>query len=439
MKLSRYYIFFLILFSGSLYAQQIINISGKIFDIADKETLPGASITEQIQKTGTTTSLNGEFNLKLRKGRVHIKISYIGYHTLDTIFDLYKPIELSFYLQQEIIQIEETVVQANAPNTRLGSTETGMTKLSMKEIAYLPVLFGESDPLKVLQLTPGIQSGQEGNTGFYVRGGGVDQNLILYDDAPIYNAGHLMGFYSVFNTDAISHIKLVKSGFSASYGGRISSIIEVNSAEPNTEKWGASANLGLISSRAMINGSIIKDRVSTLVSVRKTYLGLILQPLLKPVFKKSSSFFSSSSYSFYDVNAIISAKLTNKDRLKISFYSGNDNFNFHKKSSGLKTAMEWGNVASSAKWVHVFSDRFSWDVSGSFSQYNFYLDGGLSGYDLAMHSGVEDILFKSRLIWIPHPAHKVKAGGEYVDHLFIPNDIAANAGEYDLSFINKRL
>lgn len=435
-------IFFLLLVLSPtiLSAQEIITISGKIIDKTSKESLPGASIIEKEQMAGTTSGLDGGFNLKLHQGKIHLRVSYLGYNAIDTVVHLNLSAELEFYLEQEFIHLEETEIKADAPSARLGSVEMGMTKLNMKEIAYLPVLFGETDPLKILQLTPGIQSGQEGNTGFYVRGGGVDQNLILYDEAPIYNAGHLMGFYSVFNTDAISHIKLIKSGFSASYGGRISSIIEVNSAEPNDEKWGGSANLGLISSRAMVEGPIVKNKVSALVSVRRTYLGLIVQPLLKPVFNESSSFFSNSTYKFYDVNAVVFARLTAKDRLKISFYAGNDDFGFHKKSSGLNTDMEWGNVVSSATWIHVFSNRFSLDVSGAFTRYNFYLDGGLSGYDLGMHSGVKDFLVNTGVIWIPHPAHQVKAGVEYIDHLFVPNDIDANTGEYDLSFpgLNER-
>ena len=438
MKLLKSYKPFIIVFFTCLYLNnvnsQVFTLSGQVRDKNSNKVMAGAVIYDNINKTGTTSGPDGKFFMRLPKGKVQLSVRYIGYTNIDTVFYFKENIILVLNLIESIYLSEEVVVVGEQKDKNIREVKSGFTKLNFKEINHLPVLFGEADPLKILQLTPGIQSGKEGNTGFYVRGGGVDQNLILLDGVHLYNAGHLMGFFSVFNPDVVSSINLSKSGFSAYHGGRLSSVLEVNTVKPDLDEWHFSGGIGVISSRFCVNGPIKKRRSGLLIAARRTYFDILIQPLFKNALEKVSTFFTNSSYNFYDINASYYNKFGNNDQLSFTFFKGADHYTFFRDVTGLRTGSDWGNMSGSVKWQHLFHSKLSMDHMVSYTQYDFFLFGNQSDYYFSMNSGVNDYSYKSRIMWLPNNNHKIISGWEYIYHIILPNKIETRAADYDLDF-----
>jgi len=277
------------------------------------------------------------------------------------------------------------------------------------------VVLGEVDILKTLQLLPGVQSAGEGNSGFYVRGGGNDQNLILLDEAVVYNTGHLFGFFSVFNSDAIKNTTLFKGGMPANYGGRLSSVVDVSMKEGNMKTYHASGGIGIISSRLTVEGPIQKDKSSFMISGRRTYIDFLIQPFIK------NTAYAGNGYYFYDLNVKINYRFSDKDRLFISNYFGRDVFSFKSSSGNFNVNLPWGNITSTIRWNHLFSEKLFLNTSLIYNDYNFEFDAGTEDFKLFFYSGIRDINYKMDFAYYPGLLHRVKFGANYIYHTFIPS------------------
>ena len=340
-------------------------ISGTVTDASSGEQILGASVVPVNNGRGTSTNLYGFYSLTLTDDANAVAVSFIGFQT--------KEIQLtpgqSVYnvgLEPAVIAFEEaTVVGERTDHT--ASTDVGRASVEVEQVKALPALLGEVDVLKVLQFLPGVSSAGEGNSGFYVRGGGPDQNLILLDDATVYNASHLFGFFSVFNADAIKNIDLIKGSMPAEYGGRVSSVLNIGLKEGNAKKWKTTGGLGLISSRLTVEGPIIKDTCSLILSGRRTYLDILTRPFIK------GSAFEGTGYFFYDFNAKINYRLSDRDQLFLSGYFGKDVFSFNSAEAGFNTSIPWGNSMGSLRWNRILNDRMFLNVGATYSEYSFSL------------------------------------------------------------------
>jgi hypothetical protein len=306
----------------------------------------------------------------------------------------------------------------------------GRVDIPVDRIKKIPALLGEVDILRVIQLTPGVQSAGEGNTGFYVRGGGPDQNLILLDEAVVYNASHLLGFFSVFNADAIKNVELIKAGMPANYGGRLASVLDISMKEGDNKRYEVEGGIGLISSRLTVQGPIVKEKSSFIVSGRRTYLDLIMKPFLK-----NDSPFKKGGYYFYDINAKANYYFSDKDRLFISGYFGRDVFKLQTSGEGsFKNSIDWGNATATIRWNHLFSDKLFANTTLIYSNYKFNLGAEQNMYEMKLYSGITDYGAKIDFTYIPGIRHNIKFGADYTYHIFTPNNASARSGdtEFDL-------
>jgi len=260
----------------------------------------------------------------------------------------------------------------------------GTIEVPMAQIKKLPAIFGEVDLLKTIQLLPGVLSSGEGNAGFYVRGGGPDQNLVLLDEAVVYNSGHLLGFFSVFNADAIKNTSLIKGNMPAKYGGRLSSVLDIQMKDGNDQEYKAQGGIGLVSSRLTLEGPIVRNKSSFIISGRRTYIGDLAQPFL------NDTDFKGSNYYFYDLNAKVNYRLSDKDRLYFSTYFGRDVFRFSQVQRDFRFNLPYGNATATARWNHLFSDKLFFNLSAIYNDYNFEFDGGQDQFEFNLQSGVKD-------------------------------------------------
>ena len=416
-------------------SQETITLSGYIEEEETGEKLLGATIYDLKSKQGTITNDYGFFSLTLPKDSIHLKVSYIGFKSQ---FYIGAPKDdINFNFKMESVMLEEVEILSDKDEQVHLKTEMSTIDLSMQKVKTLPALLGENDIMKTIQLLPGVQSGSEGTSGIYVRGGGPDQNLILLDGVPVYNASHLFGFFSVFNADAIHSTKLVKGGFPARYGGRLSSVIDIKMKEGNMKKFHGEGSIGLISSKLTLEGPIIKDKTSFLISARRTYLDLLAQPIIR-----ANSNGNSGGYYFYDVNAKVNHKFSEKDRLYISHYMGKDraylnntdtwtenNIN-HTESS--QAQLTWGNIISAVRWNHMVSNKVFMNTTLRYSRYNFLVGADNNSisiengnrfeesFSFAYTSGIEDWSGKLDFDWMPNPNHLVKFGIGDIYHTFTP-------------------
>lgn len=417
------FLLIVLLVAPDLQAQESFTISGYISDESTGETILGANVFAKEPAKGAVTNLYGFYSLTLPKGVYTIQYSFIGYQSLEKSINLSSDQTLNIELKGLTIQTEEAVIVGEkSANTE--STDMGRVALEVESIKKLPALLGEVDVLKTIQFLPGVSSAGEGNSGFYVRGGGPDQNLILLDNAVIYNASHLFGFFSVFNADAVKNIELIKGGMPAEYGGRISSVLDISLNEGNSKEFKADGGIGLISSRLTLQGPIKKDVSSFIISGRRTYIDVLASPFINP-----ESNFSGSGYFFYDLNAKVNYKLSDKDRLFLSGYFGRDVFGFRSENSGFGADIPWGNAMASLRWNHLFSDKLFMNVNATYSDYRFEFRGSQDDFEFSLKSGIEDYSGKVQFSWYPEPRHQVKAGIDYTFHAFSPNQASARSGE----------
>ncbi|HRD53088.1 MAG TPA: TonB-dependent receptor, partial [Flavobacteriales bacterium] len=301
----------------------------------------------------------------------------------------------------------------------------GTVDLDVQKLQTLPALLGEVDILKTIQFLPGVQNNGEGNSGFYVRGGGPDQNLILLDNATVYNASHLFGFFSVFNADAVKNIELIKGGMPANYGGRISSVLDINMKEGNEKSFHAQGGIGLIASRLTVEGPIVKDRSSFILSGRRTYIDVLTRP-----FVNESSPFAGSGYYFYDLNAKANYTLSDKDRIFVSGYFGRDVFSLSQGGEGAPSfRIPWGNTTFSARWNHVFGPKLFLNTTATFSDYSFLFDASQDQFRFNLFSGIKDYGLKADLGHYPTGRHRLKYGAQYIYHVYTTSTVDVSSGE----------
>ena len=408
------FLFFLI--SLNLNGQKKYTISGHITDHSGEELI-GATVYAKTLRTGTATNTYGFYSLTLPEGEYEFEFAYLGMLSQVKSIKLDQNTTINIQLNEVEKVIEEVVITAERKNENVLRTEMSTIKLQAKEIKQVPALFGEVDVIKTLQLLPGIQATGEGFSGFNVRGGSPDQNLILFDEATVYNASHLMGFFSVFNNDAVKDVKVYKGDIPAEYGGRLSSLLDIRMKEGNMKKFEGTGGLGTISSRLTFEGPIIEDKWSFLIAGRRTYADLFL--LLS-----SDEMINSNKLYFYDLNLKTNYKISEKDRLFVSGYFGRDVFKFSDMFS-----WDWGNYTLTTRWNHLFSERLFSNFSFIYSKYDYKMESGDNQYGFKWVSDLEDFKIKGDLTYFLNPNNTIKFGFDGIFHHFNPGYASGPSGD----------
>jgi hypothetical protein len=422
--LQKPFLLLILLFLGAapLLAQQKFTLNGFIKDSLTGETLIGASISLATGSKGVTSNAYGFYSITLSKGNYVVLCSFVGYQSKLIELHLDSNIQYQFNLVPRSYTNETVTVIGRRRDQNIKSAQMGRVDLSIEKIKLMPALLGEVDILKALQFLPGVRNAGEGNTGLYVRGGGADQNLIVLDDAVVYNTGHLFGFFSVFNGDAIKNVTLIKGGMPAQYGGRLSSVVDVTMKDGNNQKLEVEGGLGVIASRLSIQGPIKKEKSSFLIAARRTYIDAIVKPFTK------STALAGSGYYFYDVNAKLNFRLSSKDRVFISSYFGRDVFDFKNSERSFNTSIPWGNSTATARWNHIFSRKLFANTTLVFNDYKFKFDASQNDFRFILSSGIRDLNGKIDFDYFPVPEHKIKFGAQYTYHTFLPNQFSGSQG-----------
>lgn len=422
-------LFAFLLATLTLHAQQTFTVSGYVNDSTSGESLIGASIyIKEIQK-GVATNTYGYYSVTLAQGSYTFVTRYIGYGQQERVIDLRADVKMNIDLRPTVTEIKQVEVVREKRKSNTESTDMGRIDVDVQKLNTLPALLGEVDILKVIQFLPGVKSNGEGNSGFYVRGGGPDQNLILLDEATVYNASHLFGFFSVFNADAVKNLELIKGGMPANYGGRTSSVLDITMKEGNDNQFHGQGGIGLISSRFTFEGPIVKDKSSFIVSGRRTYIDVLTKPFLK-----DNANFGGTGYYFYDLNAKANYRISDKDRLYLSGYFGRDVFDFGTSDPGdPKFRIPWGNTTVAARWNHVFGPKLFVNTTATFSDYQFEFNGAQSDFAFKLFSGIKDYGLKVDLSQYPNVRHSLKYGGQYIYHVYTPSTVNVASGTTDFN------
>ena len=436
-------------------------ISGYVMDAASKETLIGATIFDKNSGKGCATNSYGFYTLTLNQGQVDLQVSYVGYTQQSRALDLKENLSLNFMLETNTT-LDEVVVEGTRATVSARNPQMSVVELPVQQIKSIPTLFGEADVLKAIQLLPGVQNGSEGSAGMYVRGGGPDENLLLLDGVPVYNVNHMLGFFSVYNPDALKNVTLYKGSFPAHFGGRLSSVVDIRMKEGDMQKYHGNASIGLISSKFNFEGPIVKDKLSFNLSYRRTYGDLLIKPALwiaswsTPEISKLSV-----GYYFYDFNAKLNWKISDKDRLYLSFYTGDDAIYFGVKNKDfmsdstqythrIKLNWKWGNKVAALRWNHVVSQKLFMDASVNYTQYRHNLGMNLTEEDtylptntvtknefnMAYKSGINDFTAKVDFAYTPLPNHEIRFGGNYTYHIFRPEVQSIQMSESQQSLVD---
>jgi hypothetical protein len=409
----------LILVPFFVTSQNRFTVSGFIKDSLNGETLIGASIAVQGKTKGISSNQYGFYSITLEEGEYVFISSYIGYQPKILQLKLDGNKQLNVNLLPKISLSQEVIVTSKKRDANVKNAQMGKFTLPIEQIKSIPAFLGEVDLLKTIQLLPGIRNAGEGSAGLYVRGGGPDQNLILLDDAPVYNTGHLFGFFSIFNSDAIKNVTLIKGGMPAQYGGRLSSVLDISMKEGNNQKYQVEGGIGLIASRLSIQGPIKKDKASFIVSARRTYIDALTKPFIKP-----DNQFYGSGYYFYDLNAKVNYKFSEKDRVYLSGYFGRDVFDFANGKQSLKVNIPWGNATGTLRWNHVFNKKLFGNTTAVYNDYNFTFKAAQNNFEIKLASGIRDVSIKQDFDLYPFTGHKIKFGGIFTYHKFTPSVVS---------------
>lgn len=416
----RVFILILTLYTPIIFAQEKITVTGKVISNEDGETIIGARIYLPELSVGAVTNQYGFYSLTVPKGPQKIEFSSTGKEKQSYLINFQRDTTINIELMIPATEMDEVVVNAKKSDN-VNSVDMGQMELSIDEIKKLPAFMGEVDLVKAIQLLPGVSSVNEGGQGFYVRGGGPDQNLVLLDDAVVYNASHLFGFFSVFNPDAVKNVNLIKGGMPANFGGRLSSVLEVNMIEGNKKDFSVKGGIGIISSRLEVDGPIKKNKGSFMISGRRTYVDLLMKAFIP---KKSD--FKGSSYYFYDLNLKANYQLSENDHIYLSSYFGKDEFKFGNKKDDLSVNMPWQNGIASLKWTHLFGRKLFMDVVTSYSHYKFSFKTAQEDIQLKTSTSINDVGAKIGFSYFPAGnRHVVKFGLQYTYHIFNPSSISA--------------
>lgn len=431
---------------SSLFGQKF-TISGYLSDAETGEMLIGANVYDFKSESGTVSNTYGFFSITLPSDSVYLSFSYVGYQPQTYALNLTEDVKLDIALSSSL-ELETVEVVASAEGEPIEErTQMSTVTIPIKQIKKLPAFLGETDVLKALQLLPGVQSGGEGQSGLYVRGGSPDQNLILLDGVPVYNASHLFGFFSVFNPDALRDVTLIKGGYPARYGGRLSSVLDINMKEGNLKEFKGAGSIGMVASKLTLEGPIWKDRTSFIVSARRTYIDILARPLIKASFRANGSE-GVTGYYFYDMNAKVNHKFSEKDRLYLSFYSGRDQFylnleeNFDEDIYKQEVGFGWGNLTGALRYNRVWGKKLFSNTTLTYSQYNFNTladqedtytnEDGVrvtEGFGVNYESGIRDFAAKIDFDYVPNPNHFIRFGANIINHEFDP-------GTFNISFTN---
>lgn len=438
--MNRYLILFSFLLFSSLLSAQNVTLSGYIQDLDTGEPLIGASVFDTRSGKGAISNEYGFYSLTLPADSVILRASYVGYQSMEFRLNASDNQQFMINMKASLV-LDEVEITASDLERIEEQTQMSAIDVSMQKVKALPVFLGEKDVLKTIQLLPGVQSGSEGSSGIYVRGGGQDQNLILLDGVPIYNASHLFGFFSVFNADAINSAKLIKGGFPARYGGRLSSVIDIRMKEGNMKEFHSEGSVGIVSSKLTLEGPIVKDKTSFIVSGRRTYLDLLARPLIS-LAQRNREEKTDGGYYFWDLNAKINHKFSENSRLFASGYFGRDRFfaenednytidneRFEETNSNN---LRWGNAILALRWNKIINPKLFVNVTGTYSQYKF--DIGFENqsvvnrndttrnesFGFSYLSGINDWSAKVDFDYHPSANHAIKFGGGNTYHTFTP-------------------
>lgn len=393
------------LFSTYIIAQNY-TISGYVKDGNSGEELLYSTIYVKEINKGFATNQYGFFSITLKKGTYNLSFSYMGFETQVREIDLNKDTDIEVSLLKRDNDIGEVIVTGQNSDENVKSSEVSTININVKEAKLIPILFGEQDILKTLQLMPGVSGASEGSSGFFVRGGDSDQNLILLDEAPVYNASHLLGFFSVFNSDALNDMKMYKGGIPAKYGGRLSSFTDIRMKNGNMKHWEASGGIGLISSRLTVEGPIKKDKASIIVSGRRTYADIVV--------KAFDDKFKQLTLYFYDLNVKTNYVLSKKDRIYASAYFGRDVF-------GLESfGFDWGNTTATLRWNHIFSNKLFLNTSAIYSDFNYGFKAEFGNNIINFGAGIYDYNVKQDYTWYLNTQNTVRFGWQSIYHNFKP-------------------
>jgi len=450
------FIFIVFTFFSLFTHAQSVTISGHITDAKSGETLIGASIYDANSKKGSLSNAYGFYSLTIPKGVVNLSYFFTGYALNHQSFDLTRDTIINVRIN-ESVELKELVVIGNQKNIGVQGSQMSTIDVPISLIKTVPSLFGEKDVIKALQLLPGVKAGVEGSAGLYIRGGGADENLLLLDGVPVYNVNHMFGFFSIFNADAIKNVTLYKGSFPARFGGRLSSVVDIRMKDGDNKKLHGSFSLGLISAKMNLEGPLGSENTTFNVSARRTYADLLAQPFLKSAIGEESLKKTRAGYYFYDVNAKITHKFSDKDRIYLSAYVGNDviytnikqsEVKYTNASGGvngyetnwLKMDWNWGNIISALRWNHVISNKLFMNATGSYTHYSFDLAVGnenqtvryspaketFKNTTLDYDSGIEDISAKIDFDYSLNTNNDIKFGTNYTFHRFRPGVTVAD-------------
>ena len=402
--------------SATVRAQERFTVSGTIKDAATGEALIGAGVQVVDLNTGAMTNSYGVYSLTIPAGTYTFRWLFVGYETKEDTLAVTADLKQDVALTVKVYKTEEVVVKAVRKNDNVTSTDMGVVDIKPQEVRETPVLFGEQDVIKTIQLLPGISETGEGFSGFFVRGGNPDQNLVLLDEAPVYNASHFFGFFSVFNSDAINNVRMIKGSAPPSYGGRLSSVMDIRMKEGNNRSYHVDTGLGLIFSRLTLQGPLVKDRGSFIISGRRTYADLFLKLSRDEELRKSRLY-------FYDLNMKANYTLGDSDRLYVSGYFGRDLLGYAEDFS-----FDWGNSTATVRWNHFFNNRLFLNSSLIYSAFDYVITINDSGENIDITSGINDVNIKEDFEYFLNPDNTLSFGLNAIRHRFTPGAITAAEG-----------
>ncbi len=464
LKVFKVLLFILFFFLPLAGWGQNATVSGTVTDARTGETLIGATVLDTRSGKGAVTNVYGHYSLTLKRDSVNLKVSFVGYEPQTYRLKLDRNHELNVKLSSSVMLDEVTITAERPGDTR--SSQMSATVMTVEKIKSVPVMFGEADLIKALQLMPGVQSGSEGNSGMYVRGGGPDENLFLLDGVPLYNVSHMGGFFSTFNTDAVKNVTLYKGSFPARFGGRLSAVLDVTQNNGNDQELHGNVSIGLISAKVNVEGPIVKEKTTFSFSARRTYAELFIIPAIMwlndvtsdeetqgPTVAKNAQF--DAGYWFYDLNAKLTHKFSDKSRLYASFYMGDDKI--HGKVStvtsldedmNLGFANKWGNLVGSLRWNYALAPRLFMNLSAAYTQYNNNITGTIekqlmpndpnaSTIEADYRSGIREATGRADFDFEPNPEHGVKFGASFTRHWFTPEVADASINYFDSIQMNK--
>lgn len=411
-KFTLLVVFTLLLCLTTVSAQDKYTLSGYVRDGGTGEELIGATVRIlDLENTGAATNAYGFFSITLPEGEYRIAVQFVGFVTVEDTILLTEDKRLGFNLIDNTT-LNEVVVEAERQDQNVTDIQMGVDKLDMREINKVPVLMGEKDVLKTIQLRPGVKNGGEGTGGFFVRGGAADQNLILLDEATVYNVSHLLGFFSVFNSDALKDVTLYKGTQPAEFGGRLASVLDVRMKDGNMKRFGVSGGIGLISARLNVEGPIVKDKGSFSIAGRRTYADLFLKLSREESLKNSQLY-------FYDLNLKANYKLNERNRIYLSGYFGRDVLGFQKVFG-----LDWGNATGTLRWNSLVSEKLFSNTTFIFSEYNYKVSIDFAGNNAEIVSRIQNYNLKQDFQYFINSENKIKFGINSIFHRILPGKLA---------------